>query len=558
MSSAAGGRGLSLFVAPFLALTSITAAQAETRALIVGVSQFQSPLIPDLRGPVNDLSAMEALARNQGATDVTVLRDENVTRTAVETALHALGLRSKPGDWIMFYYSGHGAQAEAAVKGTADGDLDQFVPLPQFDPENQDPEQFIADKDFYAWLARYVPSSVQILMIADTCHSGTLHRSVDRTVYNFTPRVALPTLVEDGFHLVPRPAPKFPSVLTANNGDARDGRDRADLPNLIFMAAAQDGQLALEASMPSGSGIRRGFLTYAFERGLTARGPDGKTMLADLDRDGAVTAGEMAIYVDSQVRALTSQQQEPKTSFVAGRENVQLFGKIPPMKAQVPGQRLPNVFSAEAGAGAVLRMENAPWAIARASSQADFVWQYSEGKLLRRSGDVVATEIANAAALRGVIEKWNALEELRPFLDEARAKLTVGPAANGARYVEGATVNVALKFDGRDDLSKPAFATIFNLASDGTVQLLYPAEEADGNGVLNGSGTLPLLENRVVPPFGADHIVAVMSREDQGELRARLRTMNNQRAAGRVVAPIRKLLDGKGSGLSVAEIYTGE
>ncbi|WP_420143894.1 caspase family protein, partial [Sphingobium sp.] len=190
-------------------------ATAETRALLVGAWQFKSGLIMDLAGPENDLAAMETVIRGQGATDITVLRNEGVTRTTVETALHALGLRSKPGDWIVLYYTGHGALAEAAVKGTRDGDTDQFLPLPGFDPDVKDAERFIVDKDFYNWLSIYVPHDVQVLMMADTCHSGTLHRSVDPRVRGMAPRL---TLGARNVELGARPAPRFASILAS--GDA--------------------------------------------------------------------------------------------------------------------------------------------------------------------------------------------------------------------------------------------------------------------------------------------------------------------------------------------------
>src|SRR4051812_34431332 len=99
------------------ALFAPAGAQAETRALLVGVSNYTSPLIPDLRGPANDVAAMEALLRGQGASDLVVLRDDGATRTTIEKALHDLGQRSKPGDWLVVYFSGHGAQAQAAVAG---------------------------------------------------------------------------------------------------------------------------------------------------------------------------------------------------------------------------------------------------------------------------------------------------------------------------------------------------------------------------------------------------------------------------------------------------------
>ena len=62
-------------------------------------------------------AAVEQLLRRQGASDITVLTEDQVTRTKVETAFHALGLRARPGDWVVLLYAGHGAQAAAAIKG---------------------------------------------------------------------------------------------------------------------------------------------------------------------------------------------------------------------------------------------------------------------------------------------------------------------------------------------------------------------------------------------------------------------------------------------------------
>ncbi|MGQ3178898.1 MAG: caspase family protein, partial [Blastomonas fulva] len=81
-------------------------AHAETRAILVGVSRYQSASIPDLAGPANDVSAMERLARSLGASDIVTLADGAVTRSSVETAIHDMGQRSRSGDWVLFYFSG--------------------------------------------------------------------------------------------------------------------------------------------------------------------------------------------------------------------------------------------------------------------------------------------------------------------------------------------------------------------------------------------------------------------------------------------------------------------
>ncbi|CAH0498160.1 hypothetical protein NVSP9465_03236 [Novosphingobium sp. CECT 9465] len=536
-----------------------TSAHAEVRALLVGVSRFNSPIIPDLEGPANDLLAMETLVRKEGATDVTVLRDDSVTRTTVETALHAMGLRSRPGDWILLYYSGHGAQAEAKLKGTRDGDQDQFLPLAGFDPDNQDPERFIVDKDFYDWLARYVAPEVQILMIADTCHSGTLHRSIDPRSYRFTPRLAL-RAVSSSLQLVSRPGPKFPAVLDYKTGDSThpaESLEREDLPNLIYIAAAQDEELAQETPMPTEEGPSRGLLTYAFEEGLSKHGPDGKTLLADLDADGSVSAAEMSIYVDGQVRALTGQRQRPRTSYISGREATRLFATpniavAPPTPAPIPA-----IFAQDRRAKAMLSSPSATWKVTQSAQDADFVLDYATGALVRRSGDVVAQEVTSTARLLGVLDKWSALESLRPMINEARAQLAVSPQREGSRYAAGATVKVRL--ESTAGLKAGAYATVFNIASDGTIQRLFPVDPSDGSGQILPDGALSLIEAQVIEPFGVDHVVAVVSESDQTGFRALLQTLDGQRGFGKLVEPIKAILaESPGSAsISIAEIYTG-
>ncbi len=549
------GRGLKTTVLAIFVTLSLGAngAMAETRALLVGVWQFHSNLIMDLRGPENDLAAMETIIRGQGATDVTVLRNDIVSRTSVETALHAMGLRSKPGDWILLYYSGHGAQAEAAVKGTRDGDLDQFLPLAGFDPDVQDAERFIVDKDFYNWIARYVPKDVQVLMIADACHSGTLHRSVDQRAWGFTPRLALRSASGE-LKLASRPAPRFPGILAGT--EPVETVDRADLPNLVYISAAKDDQLALEASLPVEGAPSRGLLTYSFEQGLTMPGADGKTLAADENQDGTLSLGELGAYLNVQVRALTGQRQESSSVIPPGRENIGVFAKILPPPAPPAAPPRPGLYVADAKRRASVTGDF-PWRVLPVAAGADFLWDAGKGTMLRRSGDVVAQQVIGVPQIRGVIEKWDAVEALRPLLSERAARLMVGPQENGARYPAGAPVALTLQ-QASDGASGERYATVFNLASDGTVQSLYP-DASEGAGKLAPGQSLPILDSQVIAPFGADHVVALITGTPPDQFRALLRSVEGQRAAARLVAPIKALLakDGGQASLSIGELYTG-
>lgn len=552
-----GRRGLwATVLAGFVTiLTSPGHAHAETRALLVGAWQFQSKLIMDLVGPENDLAAMEALIRGHGASDVTVLRNDGVSRTTVETALHALGLRSRPGDWIFLYYTGHGALAEAAVKGTRDGDTDQFLPLPGFDPDVKDAERFIVDKDFYTWLSLYVPKGVQVLMMADTCHSGTLHRSVDPRVTGMTPRL---TLGARNVELGSRPAPRFASVLASADA-APVGATRDDLPNLYYISAARDDQIAWENALPVEGAPTRGFLTWSFEQGMSTPRADGKGMAADQDGDGTLSIGELGAYLNVQVRMLSGQRQESSTIIPPGREGQALFATVPPPPAPPVPPPLPGLYVADVKARASVSGDH-PWRILTDGQGADFVWDARAQAMLRRTGDIVAQNVKSPAQVRGVIDKWAALEALRPLLSERGARLMVGPLDNGARYPSGAPVTLALAQTGDGSVApSPRYATVFNIASDGTVQRLFPVAASDGKGELAAGQSLPVLESQVIPPFGADHVVALVTPQPPDDFRLLLRTVENQRAAARLVGPIRALMvkAGAQASLSIGELYTG-
>lgn len=526
-------------------------AVADTRALLVGVADYKSDGITDLTGPENDLAAMENLLRGQGASDITVLKNADATRSAIETAIHALGLRAKAGDWLVVYFSGHGAQAAAAVKGEEDDELDEFLVLSAFDMAAPMPEHYITDNDFHTWFSRYVSPQVQVLHIADACHSGTLNRSIDRRAWSFRPRLAV--YRGDQPLQLSRAAPRFPSVIGAA-GETGPG-DSADLPNVVFIGAAQDDQLALEASWPVETAPARGIMTWAFQQGVSTYGVDGKTLAADANRDGSVQVGEIASYLETQTRQMTGQRQQASTRFAPGRDKVSLFEKIV-SKPQAPAAPLkPFVYAADPRAQALLA-GGTEWRLGKTGGTSDFQWDINTGSVLRRSGDLVAQGVTTLPQLKGVLDKWGALEVLRPMLSESVSKVVIGPRPNGARYRAGERVELAVA---AQTAGKTGYATVFNLASDGTVQKLFPLPE-DGDGRLPANGApLAVLSTKAIEPYGADHVVALVTPERPDAFRRLLDTVDGKRSSAQLTAAIREELrkSGPNSALSVGELYTG-
>lgn len=534
-----------------LTLGASLPAHSETRALLLGVSRYGSASIHDLVGPANDLTAMETLVGSMGAKDVVALRDARLSRSTAESALQAMGSRSKPGDWILLYYSGHGAQARARVATSQDGAFDQFVPLAGFDPKHQDPERFIVDKDFYAWIKRYVPTSVRVLMVVDSCHSGTMHRAVDSRAFGYTARLALRG--EDrAFELVARPGPKLPG-LVATSATSADER-REDLPNLVYIGASRDDQLALEVPLPQQGAPSRGVLTYAFESALSLSPDGGPGVVADLDGDGRVSVLELSSYLNSQVRMLTAQRQESTAFFPPGWSDLPVLSSLPPVRP-VPAEAPVAV--------AVLHGQTYPapadsgWQLVVSEGKADFLWDIATGDLLRRSGDLVASGVHDAGALTGAVAKWHVVQALSPFVSELNTRLKIAPGDGDIVYPEHMKLAVDVARTERGEQVGPLYATVFNLSSEGTVQFLYPLTP-DGKGRLSEKSTL-VLETEVVKPFGADHVIAITTPYPAEVLRSALRSIDGHRVdSGLARLIIEQLRTAKRLGsLSIAELYTG-
>jgi hypothetical protein len=144
---------------------------------------------------------------------------------------------------------------------------------------------------------------------------------------------------------------------------------------------------------------------------------------------------------------------------------------------------------------------------------------------------------------------------LRPLVSELAMRLTVHPLGSDELYPEGTPISMRLDRTRRGGAA--LHATVFNLAADGTVQLIYPLD-ADGAGLIDAATRQSMLDTVVVPPFGVDHVIALATPEAPEALRAALRNADGQRASAGLAGIIRtelKRARGRGS-LSIAELYT--
>jgi hypothetical protein len=141
---------------------------ARGRSLHVGLNvvddvAYGTPIAP-LSGCVNDANDMTALANSQGFSTTTLL-DEQGTSQNITDAIADAARELRSGDIFLLTYAGHGSQVPDAT-GEETEQLDEtWVAY----------DRQIIDDELYALWGRFQPG-VRILMISDSCHSGTVAR----------------------------------------------------------------------------------------------------------------------------------------------------------------------------------------------------------------------------------------------------------------------------------------------------------------------------------------------------------------------------------------------
>jgi len=120
-----------------------------------------------LRGCHNDARDMEMIARTAGYAS-TVLLDNAATATRVQEWIFAAGEHLVGGDSLLLTYAGHGAQVPDASGDEEDSKDETWVLF----------DRMLLDDEIYAALGR-LRDGVRVLIVSDSCHSGSVARLVE-------------------------------------------------------------------------------------------------------------------------------------------------------------------------------------------------------------------------------------------------------------------------------------------------------------------------------------------------------------------------------------------
>jgi len=139
------------------------------KALLVGINDYPGTF-NDLMGCVNDVQNMcGALTSYFGFAkeNINILIDRDATTFNILKALEMLVYEAKPGDFLVFHYSGHGSQVPD-TNGDEKDRLDEIIC-----PCDLDWRSKVIRDDDLSKVFEPVPAGVHIEVILDSCHSGT-------------------------------------------------------------------------------------------------------------------------------------------------------------------------------------------------------------------------------------------------------------------------------------------------------------------------------------------------------------------------------------------------
>jgi hypothetical protein len=154
------------------------------KALLIGINNY--PAEKDrLEGCVNDVFTMSSVLQECGVPPeaIRTCLDERATASGILDRMKWLLDEPKPGDELIFYYSGHGARVpQYGEDFEPDHHLETLVPW-DFD---WTPEKAISDDQIYD-LYSQLPYECRLIMIFDCCHSGGIHRDGGQRPRGLTP-----------------------------------------------------------------------------------------------------------------------------------------------------------------------------------------------------------------------------------------------------------------------------------------------------------------------------------------------------------------------------------
>ncbi len=244
-------------------------ARASRHALIIGVGEYTGAGITDLLGVKHDVVSATSIAAAMGVPreNITYLRDKEATGEGIRRALIEIGQRTRSGDRVFVYYSGHGTRWIDA----------------SFDPNSctegllASDGQALTNREISALLKPVSAKADKLMVFYDACHSGGIAQQPLKTR---SIAINSSTLVPKFSSQVSPDLCAKPSNMRTRSLSGELGKIGAVPENTVFIAASRPDEVSFDD--PQSGGLA----TVAWRDCLL-----GGTK--DLDGSGSISVAEM-------------------------------------------------------------------------------------------------------------------------------------------------------------------------------------------------------------------------------------------------------------------------
>jgi hypothetical protein len=295
--------------------------------LYIGINKYPKMPGNNLGGCVNDAMAMQSLFAGLGVKRYVLIADGNATRAGIRRAMDALlaevkVAKAKVGAAepirVVITFSGHGRRVK------------RLVPVPNLGPEedtwcasdtNFDGISDVRASELLAVHSQLTAMGAEVVMVADSCHSGSGFRALDVA--------RQPKAPADAPALPAGPSDELFQGLGAR--DIKPASVQAGVEamgrGLAWYAACRDQELAFEGRDEAGQ--RCGRLSLAMRKVLG-------------DAGGKMTYRGLAMAVAAELRDRWGTAQNPEFHRAQGMDDRQFLGSgtFRPAVMVVPGSRL--------------------------------------------------------------------------------------------------------------------------------------------------------------------------------------------------------------------------
>ncbi len=530
------------------------------KALLVGVGNYPDPekrlpgIKSDLTLLVNTLVKKGVMERSS----IKTLTDRQGTRNNIVSHFKTWLIdKTRPGDTVLFFYSGHGIQVwDTNGDEVQDGMDEAFLCYDAKVPKLRTRKEFrgrpgyaydanrcknlLIDDEIGRLLKRLKGRTV--VFISDSCHSGSVFKRID-PFFVINKTLQEPIAYKSIFD--PRTSDRGPQGAVRKSATSIGEDLNADGVNLIALTASEDSQPAQIANIWQDHKGYHSIYSYYFYKGLMGG--------ADADGDGETTVSELHRYVGREIRK-AGFAQIPQAEFrpgsmagmsVVSRRQGRREVKEKPLSTGISEKSDSNVVSSKPAKeiGCLLELgkglspaegETAKKALSR---QVPLIsWTHEQPKAacriaLEKTKDEYGARLSDASGTYWETQKGRSLDDvlqrvagnLKAFyihsrlasLDNPGSKVSMemrlnvqspSPRSPG-EVVKGDAVGFRIK------AGKPGYLYTFSVDTMGIIHPLYPIPQEDSKKLEAGGITDIGADGSFIinEPFGKEVVVALLS-----------------------------------------------